>query len=149
MTFFLAIATLSRFLSLQFLQELLAVDMRNDFYQRFMSFDVHFFEQYKSGELVSRLTSDVKQAKTAISQNLTFFIKNMVVIAASMCVLFSINRFLTFLVLFLVPFYLIITVFYSRRKKILTREYQDVEAEISGLVAEKFSGIQLVKAYGT
>jgi ATP-binding cassette, subfamily B, bacterial AbcA/BmrA len=75
---------------------------------------------------VSRLTSDVKQAKTAISQNLTFFIKNMVVIAASMCVLFSINTKLTLLVLLIVPFYLIITVYYSRYKKILTREYQDV-----------------------
>lgn len=128
MTFFLAIATFTRFLSLQFLQELLAVDMRNDFYKKFMSFDMFFFEQYKSGELVSRLTSDVKQAKTAISQNLTFFIKNMVVIAASMCVLFSINTKLTLLVLLIVPFYLIITVYYSRKKKILTREYQDVEA---------------------
>ena len=128
MTFFLSIATYTRFLSLQFLQELLAIDMRNDFYKRFMSFDMCFFEQYKSGELVSRLTSDVKQAKTAISQNLTFFIKNMVVIAASMCVLFSINTKLTLLVLLIVPFYLIITVYYSRHKKILTREYQDVEA---------------------
>jgi len=128
MTFFLAIATFTRFLSLQFLQEFLAMDMRNDFYQKFIENDLYFFEQYKSGELVSRLSSDVNQAKSAISNNLTFFIRNFVVISASIFVLFAINAKLTLLVLLIVPFYLAITMFYSKRNKVLVREYQDVQA---------------------
>jgi ABC-type multidrug transport system fused ATPase/permease subunit len=76
-------------------------------------------------------------------------IRNLVVISASIFVLFSINIKLTFLVLLIVPFYLTITIFYSRRNKVLVREYQDVQAEIAGLVAERFSGIQVVKAYST
>ena len=102
--------------------------MRNDFYKKFMENDLYFFKQYKTGELVSRLTSDVNQAKSAISNNLTFMIRNLVVISASIFVLFAINVKLTFLVLLIVPFYLTITIFYSRRNKILVREYQDVQA---------------------
>lgn len=128
LTIFLAIFTFTRFLSLQFLQEFLAMDMRNDFYKRFMENDMHFFEQYKSGELVSRLSSDVGKAKSAISNNLTYMLRSIVIIFSSIFVLFTINGKLTCLVLLIVPFYLMITVFYSRRSKVLVKERQDVEA---------------------
>ena len=49
----------------------------------------------------------------------------------------------------LVPIYAFITRQYSRRNKVLVKEYQDIQAEISAMVAQKFSGIQLVKAYST
>jgi ABC-type multidrug transport system fused ATPase/permease subunit len=49
MTIFLAISTFTRFLSMQFLQEFLGIDMRNDSYQKFIENDLYFFEQYKSG----------------------------------------------------------------------------------------------------
>ena len=74
-------------------------------------------------------------------------IRSLVIIASTFVVLFTINQKLTWLVALIVPFYLLITAVYSSKKKILVRETQDVEAEIAGLVAEKFSGIQLVKAY--
>ena len=98
---------------------------------------------------MSRLSSDVNQAKSAISNNLTYMLRSLVIIFSSIFVLFTINFKLTCLILLIVPFYLLITALYSRKKKVLIREYQDVQAEISGLVAEKFSGIQLVKAYST
>ena len=126
MTFFLAIFTFARFMSLQFLQEFIAIDMRTDFYQKFMENDIHFFEQYKSGELVSRLSSDVSKAKSAISNNLTYMIRSMVIIGSTFVVLFTINQKLTWLVALIVPFYLIITAVYSSKKKILVRETQDV-----------------------
>ena len=43
MTLFLALFTYCRFLSLQFLQEYLALDMRNDIYKKFMENDLYFF----------------------------------------------------------------------------------------------------------
>jgi ABC-type multidrug transport system fused ATPase/permease subunit len=128
MTFFLAIFTLTRFLSLQFLQEYISMDMRNDFYKKFIENDVYFFEQHKSGELVSRLSSDVNQAKSAISNNLTYLIRNLIIIGASFIVLFTISVFLTCLVLLLVPIYIFMTAYYSRNKKVLVREYQDIQA---------------------
>lgn len=109
--------------------------MRNDFYRKFIGNDLYFFEQYKSGELVSRLSSDVNQAKSAISNNLTFLIRNMVIILSNIIILFSINWKLASLVMLLVPIYSILTLQYSKRNKILVKEYQDVQAEISAAVA--------------
>ena len=93
-----------------------------------MENDMYFFEQYKSGELVSRLSSDVNQAKSAISNNLIYMIRSMIVIVSSIVILFMTNVKLTGLILLLVPVYLIITVQYSRRVKILVKRYQDVQA---------------------
>ena len=77
---------------------------------------------------MSRLSSDVGKAKSAISNNLTYMLRSIVIIFSSIFVLFTINGKLTCLVLLIVPFYLMITVFYSRRSKILVKERQDVEA---------------------
>jgi len=54
---------------------------------------------------------------------------------------------LTLSVMIIIPFYVAVTVYYSKKYKPLVKEYQDVDAEMSAHVSEKFSGIQLVKAY--
>lgn len=117
----LAVFTYLRFICLQFLQEFLAMDMRNDFYRKFIENDMYFFEQYKTGELVSRLSSDVNQAKSAVSNNLTYMIRSVVVILSNIIILFTISWALTFFVMILVPLYSIITLQYSKRNKILVR----------------------------
>jgi ABC-type multidrug transport system fused ATPase/permease subunit len=125
------------------------MDMKNDFFSKFIKNDLYFFEQYKSGELVSRLSSDVNQAKSAVSNNLTFLIRHTFGIITNLVILFALNWKLAFLVILIVPLYSFITLQYSKRNKILVRESQDVQAEISAEVAEKFSGIQIIKAYST
>lgn len=111
------------------------MDMKNDFFCKFIKNDLYFFEQYKSGELVSRLSSDVNQAKSAVSNNLTFLIRHTFGIITNLIILFALNWKLAFLVILIVPLYSFITLQYSKRNKILVRESQDVQAEISAEVA--------------
>ena len=76
-------------------------------------------------------------------------VRNLVIIGSSIIVLLSLSPRLTGLILLLVPVYLIISTLYSRNVKVLIKKYQNVQAELSAEVAEKFSGIQLVKAFST
>ena len=145
----LGLLAVVRFVSMQYLQELVAMDMRNDFYKKFIKNDMYFFEKYKSGELVSRLSSDVNQAKSAICNSLSYMINSIIIIVGSLIVLFFISSKLACFILGIVPIYLVVSNYYSNRRRVLVKEYQDVQAEISGEVAEKFAGIQLVKAYST
>jgi ABC-type multidrug transport system fused ATPase/permease subunit len=87
---------------------------------------MYFFEKYKSGELVSRLSSDVNQAKSAVSNNITYLIRSIVIIVGNFIILFTISIELTSMIMLLVPLYCFLTVHYSRRKKVLVREKQDV-----------------------
>lgn len=121
--------------------------MRMDIYERFIKNDMYFFEQYKSGEFVSRLGNDINQAKSAVSNNLTFLTRNIVTIIGNIIFLFVMSWKLTLSVMTILPFYLAVTIYYSKRYKPLVKEYQDVVAEMSAHVSEKFSGIQVVKAY--
>ena len=102
------------------------MDMRTDFYSKFISNDMYFFEQHKSGELLSRLSSDVNQAKSAVSNNLTYMIRNIVIIISNIIILFTLSWKLTLLIMLLVPIYSIITRQYTKRSKVLVKEYQDV-----------------------
>ena len=97
------------------------MDMRTDFYTKFITNDMYFFEQHKSGELVSRLSSDVNQAKSAVSSNLTFMIRNLIIIISNIIILFTLSWRLTLLIMLLVPIYSIITRQYSKRNKVLVR----------------------------
>lgn len=77
---------------------------------------------------MSRLKSDVGQAKSAVSNNLTYLIRNIVIIISNIVILFTISWKLAFLIMILVPIYSFLTLQYSKRSKILVRDYQDVEA---------------------
>lgn len=99
--------------------------------------------------MVSRLGSDVNQAKSAISNNLTFLIRNIVTIVGNIVVLLVISWKLTLYVLLIIPVYGVITTIYNRNNKALVREYQDIMAQMSSHVTEKFQGIQVVKAFST
>lgn len=73
----------------------------------------------------------------------------MVTIVGNIVVLLIISWKLTLYVLLIVPMYAIITLVYNRKNKALVREYQDIMAEMSSHVSEKFQGIQVVKAFST
>jgi ABC-type multidrug transport system fused ATPase/permease subunit len=102
--------------------------MKTDIYSKFIKNDMYFFEQYKSGELVSRLGTDVNQAKSAVSNNLTFFIRNLVTIIGNIIILFVMSWKLTLSVMAIIPLYAAVTIFYNKKYKPLVVEYQDVLA---------------------
>lgn len=124
----MALFAFFRFICMNFLQELLSIDMKNDIFSKFIHFDLYFFEQYKSGELVSRLSSDINQAKSAVSNNLAFFIRSMVIVLITLIILFTISWKLALLVMLIMPMYLVITFQYSKRNKVLIRKIQDITA---------------------
>ena len=145
----LGIFTFLRYSSLQLFQENLSIDLKSDIYSRFIQNDVNFFQLYKSGELISRLSNDISQAKSAISNNLTFAMRNIVTIIATIFIMLLMSWRLTTIVLLLVPIYVFVSLQYSRKAKVLIRKRQDIEAEIAVHVGEKFGGIQVIKSFSS
>jgi ABC-type multidrug transport system fused ATPase/permease subunit len=117
----LGVSTYLRYTSTQYLQEYLSIDMKMDIYSKFIKNDMYFFEQYKTGEFVSRLGNDINQAKSAVSNNLTFLIKNFVTILANIVFLFVMSWKLTLSVMTILPFFVAVTIYYSKRFKPLVK----------------------------
>lgn len=143
----LSISTYIRVIVTDLLQERISVSLRVDVFNSFIRNDMYFFEQYKTGELNSRLGSDINQAKAAVSNNITFLLRNLLTIIGNIFVLMFMSWRLSMLVLVIVPIYGFVTVVHNRKTKELTRHIQDIVAETSSHVNEVFSGIQVVKAF--
>ena len=92
---------------------------------------MNFFELGQSNALVSRITNDVNQAKSAISNNLTFMLRNVVTILGSLIVLLIMSWKLTMFLIAMIPIYVYINMAYASKAKKLVKDRQDIEAEIS------------------
>lgn len=68
-------------------------------------------------------------------------------IVGSIVIMFTMSWKLTFIVLTIVPIYSAVTLQYTRRTKQLVREKQDIEAQISAYLSEKFNAIQTIKSH--
>lgn len=143
----LSVSTYVRVIVTDLLQERISVSLRVEVFSNFVRNDMYFFEQYKTGDLNSRLGNDINQAKSAVSNNITFLLRNLLTIIGNIFVLMFMSWKLTMLVLIIVPIYGFVTMIHNRKTKQLTREIQDIVAETSSHVNEVFSGIQVVKAF--
>lgn len=113
----------------------------------FIKNDLFFFEQHKTGELISRLSSDINQAKSAISNNLAYMIRNILTLVGNIIIIVTMSWRLTLCVLIIVPIYVLIVFQYTKRAKVLIRQKQDMIAEMASHIGEKFNGVQVVKAF--
>jgi ABC-type multidrug transport system fused ATPase/permease subunit len=94
----------------------------------FIRNDMYFFEQYKTGDINSRLGNDINQAKSAVSNNVTFLLRNLLTIIGNIFVLMFMSWKLTMLVLIIVPIYGLVTIIHNRKTKQFTRDIQDIVA---------------------
>ena len=124
----MGIVTFIRYTQNQIFQERLAIDIRTSIYQIFIKNDLYFFEKHKTGELISRLTGDINQAKSAISNNVGFLIRNTLTIIGNLIVLFMMSWKLSLCVLVLVPVYAFVALQYTKKAKVLIRKKQDILA---------------------
>ncbi len=77
---------------------------------------------------MSRLNNDIGQAKSAISNNLTFMIRNFLTIIGNLIVLFIMSWKLTLCILVLIPIYVFVALQYTKKAKALVRKRQDFVA---------------------
>lgn len=122
-------------------------DMRTDLFRKFQTLDYQYFDDKKTGELMTNLTShlhDVSEMSHHAPEDL--FISTIMLIG-SFVILMFVNVYLTLIVFF----FLILLVIYSinRRKKMLDRfrKVRTVQGELNADVESSLMGIRLTKAY--
>ena len=91
--------------------------MREDVLKRFLSFDISFFNSYRNGEIISRMTNDLASAKSAVSGNFVVVARNIIMVFVDIGMLFSMSWKLTFAILSTMPVFTLISMFYSRLSK--------------------------------
>jgi subfamily B ATP-binding cassette protein MsbA len=123
-----------------------------------MSFRVHlfnhltglsigFFNQRRTGELISRLTNDVQVIQRFTTEVPINLAKQTVTLVGGLAILFYINWQLCLLILAVLPLIALTGFGFGRRLKKLSTAIQDRTAETTTVIEEALSGIRVVKSF--
>jgi len=123
-------------------------DLRVDVYRHLQSLGLSFFANRRTGELTSRLSSDVSIVRTALVNNVATFLSNVLTVIGSAVLIVAINWRLTAVVLIIFPVATLVARLYSRRLRPLSKQVQDQLAESTAVAEETISGVRVVKSFG-
>jgi ATP-binding cassette, subfamily B, bacterial MsbA len=122
-------------------------DLRNDVFDNILRQPLEFFHGNPTGELISRVSTDVERVQTAASETLAEFFKQAAILAFLTATLFVVDWRLSLATLVLAPAVFYPTVWFGRRLRRLSRSNQQDMAEMSNVLFEAFSGNRIVKAF--
>ena len=144
----LAAATFARFYLVSWLGERLVADVRKRIFDRILMLSPAFYETNKTGEILSRLTSDTTLVQTVIGSSVSVALRNMLLLLGGSALLVVTSPKLTGLVALVVPLVVAPILILGRRVRSLSRASQDRLADVSDSAEETINAIQTVQAFG-
>ncbi len=126
-----AVATYVRFYLMMTTGERVVTDVRRAVFDHIMGLEPAFFEKERTGEVVSRLTNDTTLLQQVIGYGLSMFVRNGLMMAGAIVMMFITSWKLALLVLVGAPATLLPLLLLGRRVRRLSRASQDRVADVS------------------
>jgi ATP-binding cassette, subfamily B, bacterial len=143
----LAGASASRFYLVMTIGERIVADLRRDVFAHLISLSPSFFDSARSGELVSRLTADTTQIKSAVGASVSIALRNMMLFIGATAMMVITSPRLSGFVLLAIPLIVIPLVAFGRWVRRLSRNAQDTLADASAYASELVGAIRTVQAF--
>jgi ATP-binding cassette, subfamily B, bacterial len=143
----LAGASASRFYLVMTIGERIVADLRRDVFAHLISLSPAFFDSARSGELVSRLTADTTQIKSAVGASVSIALRNLMLFIGATAMMVITSPKLSLFVLLAIPVIVIPLVAFGRWVRRLSRNAQDTLADASAYASELVGAIRTVQAY--
>jgi len=144
----MAAATWARFYLISWLGERVIADIRREVFSRLLALSPAWFERTRTGEVISRLTTDTALLEQVIGTSVSMALRNGLLGLGSLAMLMLTSWKLTALVLLMVPLVIGPIIVFGRRVRRLSRASQDRVADIGSYVDEALHEIRTVQAYG-
>jgi ATP-binding cassette, subfamily B, bacterial len=143
----LALASASRYYLVMTLGERIVADLRRDVFAHLMSLSPAFFDSARSGELVSRLTADTTQIKSAAGASASIALRNILMFLGAAAMMVITSPRLSGLVLLAIPVIVVPLVAFGRWVRRLSRNAQDTLANATSYASELLGAIRTVQAF--
>jgi ATP-binding cassette, subfamily B, bacterial len=143
----LAAASASRYYLVMTIGERIVADLRRDVFAHLMSLSPAFFDSARSGELISRLTADTTQIKSAAGASISIALRNFLLFVGATAMMVFTSPRLSGFVLLAIPLIVLPLVAFGRWVRRLSRNAQDTLAEASAYASELVGAIRTVQAY--
>lgn len=155
---FVAIILLTIYISdniLTFLQEYMVAgiaqrvvfSLRESLFDKLQSLPIMFFDTHTHGEIMSRLTNDIDNVSTTISQTTVQFMSSGINIFGSLIMMLYLSPIMTIASMVTIPMVFLLTKYISNKTKLLFRQQQKTLGKLNGHIEESISGIHVVKAF--
>lgn len=145
---FLGGATAVRYYFVTKTGERVIADLRKGLFQRILTLDPAFYAKMRTGEVLSRLTTDIALVETLLTTSVSYALRNLLTLIGGTVMLFFVSPKLTGLVMLVVPLLLGPLFLFGRRVRKLTVASQDRFANAVGFAGESVDAIETVQAFG-
>ena len=143
----LAVGTFSRFYLMSWLGERVSADIRKAVFERIITLHPSYFEENRSGELMSRLTTDTALLQSIVGSSFSMALRSVLTLIGGLIMLMVTNIKLTFFVIICVPLILVPMMFYGKKVRKLAKSSQDSIADICTYAGEVIQNIKVVQSY--
>ena len=142
-----AFVTSTRFYLVTWLGERVAADLRRDLFRRVLGLSQAYFEQARTGDILSRLTADIAVLQALIGSAISLGTRNVLTAFGSFAMLIVTSPRLAAIVAIVVPVIVGPMLLFGRREKRLSKESQDRIADLGAYAEETINSLRAVQAF--
>lgn len=142
----LAVGSSVRFYFVTWIGERVVADVRDHLFRHLTVLTPSFYETQKTGEVISRLTADTTQIKSAFSSTASIALRNIVMLLGALAMMVYTSPRLSGLAALAIPLIVLPLVVYGRRVRSLSRLAQDTLADSAAYAQERLSAISTVQS---
>ncbi len=143
----MAVGTFIRFYLVSWLGERVSADIRKAVFSNLVRLHPGFFESNRSGEIMSRLTTDTTLLQTIIGSSFSMALRSSLTTTGALIMMFFTNLKLSLIIAVGVPLILIPILVFGRRVRHLSNQSQDSIASVGSYAGEVIQHIRVVQSY--
>ena len=125
----------------------IVTDLRKRLFSSILAQEMGFFDDNRTGELTSRLTSDTQALQSAVTTNVSMSLRYGVQAIGGVAVLFFTSLKLSLVMIVAVPTVIAIAFYYGRVLRKISRDVQDAIADSTSVAEESVGGIRTVRSF--
>jgi ATP-binding cassette subfamily B protein len=123
-------------------------DLRNDFFAALQRLHLSYFQQHRTGDLMSRATNDLGAVRMMMGPAVMYTASTVLTFVVAIVLMISIDPRLTLVALVPLPFVTVVVKYFGAAIHTRFEKIQEQLSDISALAQESLAGVRVVRAYG-
>lgn len=143
----LAVASALRYFLVMWIGERVVADLRRAAFDHVVALDPGFYDSARSGEILSRLTADTTQIKSAFGASASIAMRNLIMSLGAMSMMVITSPHLSLIVLAAIPLIIVPLIVFARKVRQRSRAAQDTLAGAMAYASEVLTNIRSLQAF--
>jgi subfamily B ATP-binding cassette protein MsbA len=132
---------------LAFIGERVMADLRLKLFEHLQGLSLSFFNERRTGELVSRLTNDVSTVRNVVTSDISTAISQVLTFIGALALIIITDWRLTIFMFALIPVIMVVAIMFGRRLRTISGLVQDQLASATNILEETIGGVRVVQSF--